>query len=153
MLSEVKGLKLDTDGANEWWGSIFGCGNVGVLQYYDGPRLIMEKRSDGSYVLAWWREDDEENLSIARWLYVPTTETNIRIYLQGEITSLDFMFMPREEFVFVVDLDYENDKVVSVVMLEPIDVPKKLLLSDQQENRESLWGEIPENIDELLERK
>ena len=152
MLSEVKGLELDVDGTNEWWGSILGCGNVGVLQYYDGPRLIMEKRSDGTYVLAWWREDDEENLNVSRWLYVPTTEANIRQLLLGEVTSLDFMFTPREQFVFVVDMDFVEDKVVSVVMLEPIDVPKDLLLNNNTESN-FRWDNLPENIDELLEMK
>ena len=152
MLSEVKGLELDIDGSNEWWGSILGCGNVGVLQYYDGPRLLMEKRSDGTYVLAWWRKDDEENLNISRWLYVPTTEANIRQLLLGEITSLDFMFTSREQFVFVVDMDFVEDKVVNVVMLEPIDVPKDLLLNNNPESN-FRWDNLPEDIDELLEMK
>ena len=88
-----------------------------VLQYYDGPRLVLEKTRGGQLFLAWWSDSDE---SIERWIYLPLSEQRLYSILSGEIPSREALSSSEDGYLFVVDKDSATDEIVKTVLTHEI---------------------------------
>ena len=108
MIAEVKGTKLPNP---PWKAFSFDQ----VLQYYDGPRLILQKSQAGQLYLAWWSDTDD---SIDRWIYLPLSEARLQAILSGEIPSLDGLSNPEDGHLFVVDMDLDTDSIVQTILTD-----------------------------------
>ena len=82
-----------------------------VLEYYDGPRLILKRSGAGQLYLAWW--NDEEG-PVDRWIYLPVSESRLSNILSGNIRVMDAMRDPEEEYLMVVDVDVGQGVIQSV---------------------------------------
>ena len=67
-----------------------------VLQYYDGPRLLLRRTDDGQLYLAWWSDADE---SVERWLYLPVSTSRLHEVLTGKTPSRNALNSPEEGYV------------------------------------------------------
>ena len=97
-LPEVQGIRLPK-GA---WGPFV---LERVLQYYDGPRLLLRKSVSEQLSLSWWCDRDA---NVERWIHLPVSEERLRVILSGEMTSYDGLLHPEEGCLVVVDLDSEG---------------------------------------------
>ena len=113
MLSDVKGISLATP---PWGAFTF----ERVLQYYDGPRLLLRQSSGGQLYLAWWSDVDEPT---ERWIYLPLSEKRLRQVLWGEVPSLDALSAPEDGHLFVIDENLETESVVKAVQTEASELP------------------------------
>ena len=86
-----------------------------VLQYYDGPRLLLQRSQSKQLYLAWWSDSDE---STERWIYLPVSERRLQEILSGEIPSLDGLNAPEDGYLFVVDKDLHTDSITRTVMTD-----------------------------------
>ena len=113
MLPDVKGTTLP---GPPWKAFSF----ERVLQYYDGPRLLIRQSSAGQLYLAWWSDADE---STERWIYLPLSERRLRQILWGEIPSLDALSAPEDGHLLVLDEDLETDTVARTILTEVSELP------------------------------
>ena len=114
MLSEIRGTQIpDTP-----WGDL--TLDI-VLDYYDGPRLLLRKSLSGQIFLAWWSDSDE---SIERWIYLPVSESRLRQILAGEIPSFDALNNPEDGFLYVVDTDMQTEANVQTVITAASALPR-----------------------------
>ena len=117
MLPYVKGAKLP---APPWRAFSLDL----VLQYYDGPRLLLQRSLAGQLFLAWWSDSDE---CADRWVYLPVSESRLHATLSGEITDLDALSNPEDGYLFVVDVDSDTDMVIQTVATDAAALPKDAL--------------------------
>ena len=117
MLTKIKGTKIPAPIWSQQSPSI-------VLRYYDGPRLLLQRSLTGQLFLAWWRDSDDHT---DRWLYLPLSEKRLRAVLSGKITTLEALRNPEDNFLYVVDIDIENDAPVHTIMTTPETLPKDTL--------------------------
>ena len=117
MLSEIEGTVIP----NPLWG---GFSFDRVLDYYDGPRLLLQRSLAGQLYLAWWSDSDE---STDRWVYLPLSGQRLHSILSGETPALDGMKNPEDGHIFVVDMDMESDSIVRTVMTTADTLPKDTL--------------------------
>ena len=113
MLPDVKGTTLP---GPPWKAFSF----ERVLQYYDGPRLLIRQSSAGQLYLAWWSDADE---STERWIYLPLSERRLRQILWGEIPSLDALSALEDGHLLVLDEDLETDTVARTILTEVSELP------------------------------
>lgn len=113
MLTEIEGTSLP----NPVWG---GFSFERVLDYYDGPRLLLQRSLAGQLFLAWWSDSDA---STDRWIYLPVSERRLGSILSGEIPALDGLKNPEDGYVFVVDMDVDTDSIVRTVMTTDAALP------------------------------
>ena len=83
-----------------------------VLQYYDGPRLLLRRTDDGQLYLAWWSDADE---SVERWLYLPVTRSRLHDVLTGKTTSRNALNSPEDGYVLALDVSSETDDIIQAV--------------------------------------
>ena len=95
-----------------------------VLQYYDGPRLLLQKSHDGQLYLAWWCDSDE---SVDRWLYLPLSEGRLNTILSGEVSDFDALNNPEDGYLFVVDVDLDTDSIVQTILTDANALPDDIL--------------------------
>ena len=95
-----------------------------VLQYYDGPRLLLQRSQSKQLYLAWWSDSDE---STERWIYLPVSERRLQEILSGEIPSLDGLNAPEDGYLFVVDKDLHTDSITRTVMTDASALPSDAL--------------------------
>ena len=117
MLPRVQGVTLH----NPTW-SAFSFDRV--LQYYDGPRLLLQQSRAGQLFLAWWSDSDG---SVERWIYLPLSEHRLHEILSGTIPSLEGLHSPEDGCLFVVDKDPETDSIVQTVMTVATSLPPDAL--------------------------
>ena len=91
-----------------------------VLQYYDGPRLVLQRSQSKQLYLAWWSDSNE---STERWIYLPVSEHRLQQILSGEIPSLDGLTAPEDGYLFVVDKDLHTDSITRTVMTDASALP------------------------------
>ncbi len=91
-----------------------------VLEYYDGPRLLLQKRQAGQLYLAWWSDSDD---STERWIYLPLSESRLRQILSGEIPSLEGLQQPEDGSLFVIDKDLYTDSIIRTVQTDAAALP------------------------------
>ena len=82
-----------------------------VLEYYDGPRLILKRSGVGQLYLAWWNDEDGP---VDRWIYLPVSESRLGNILSGNIRVMDAMRDPEEDYLVVVDVDVGQGVIQSV---------------------------------------
>lgn len=108
MLPEIEGIKLP----NPIW-STFPFEKV--LQYYDGPRLLLQHSPAGQAYLAWWSDADSDT---ERWVCLPVSERRLYEVLSGVIPSREGIDNPEGGYVFVVDRNVEADSIVQMIMTQ-----------------------------------
>ena len=118
MLTEVRGTRIPAPIWSENSPSI-------VLRYYDGPRLLLQRSLTGQLFLAWWRDSDDDT---DRWLYLPLSEKRLRAVLSGKITTLEALRNPEDHFLYVVDIDVENDSPIRTIMTTAELLPRDTFL-------------------------
>ena len=91
-----------------------------VLQYYDGPRLVLQKSRSGQLYLAWWSDSEG---STERWIYLPVSRSRLEEILSGGLPSLDALNGPEDGHIYVVDIDTKSDSVVRTVRTEAVKIP------------------------------
>ena len=106
MLPSVRGVSLP----NPPW-SAFSFDRV--LQYYDGPRLVLQKSRAGQLFLAWWSDSDD---SVERWIYLPLSQHRLHEILSGAMPSLEGLHSPEDGCLFVIDKDPQTDSIIQAVM-------------------------------------
>ncbi len=111
MLPEIEGAKLPNF---PWNAFVF----ERVLEYYDGPRLLLQRSQAGQLYLAWWNDADE---SIDRWIYLPVSEPRLRDILSGSVSALDALSNPADGNLLVVDIDADIQTIVTTVASLPQD--------------------------------
>ena len=117
MLPEIEGAKFP----NLPWNSfVF----ERVLEYYDGPRLLLQRSQAGQLYLAWWNDADE---SIDRWIYLPVSEPRLREILSGSVSALDALSNPEDGNLLVVDIDVGIDSVNQTIVTTAASLPQDSL--------------------------
>ena len=117
MIAEVKGTKLPNP---PWKAFSFDR----VLQYYDGPRLVLQKSQSGQLYLAWWSDSDDLT---DRWIYLPLSEARLQAILSGEMPSLEGLSNPEDGHLFVVDMDLDTDSIVQTIITDVSELPTDAL--------------------------
>ena len=117
MLPEIEGAKLH----NFPWNAFV---LEQVLDYYDGPRLMLQRSRAGQLYLAWWNDGDEDT---DRWLYLPLSEARLHEVLSGGIPALDALNDPEDGSLLVVDIDVDTDAVAQAVSTTAAYLPQDSL--------------------------
>ncbi|MXX52569.1 MAG: hypothetical protein F4Z35_01020 [Dehalococcoidia bacterium] len=86
-----------------------------VLEYYDGPRLLLQKSSSGQMYLAWWSHEDGP---VERWIYLPVSRPRLEEILSGEVASLEALDRPESGHIYLVDIDTKSDSIIRTVRTE-----------------------------------
>ena len=87
-----------------------------ILDYYDGPRLILQKTSTGQLILAWWNDEDEDT---QRWLHLPVSKDRLIEILTGQITCLEALMCPEDGFIYVLDDNVKDESQTRTVLTDP----------------------------------
>ena len=117
MLPRIRGVTLP----NPTW-SAFSFDRV--LQYYDGPRLLLQQSRAGQIFLAWWSDSDE---LVERWVYLPVSQHRLREILSGAMPSLEGLYSPEDGCLFVIDKDPHTDSIIQAVMTAATELPSDAL--------------------------
>lgn len=139
MLPEIQGARLEKP---TWSAFTFDR----VLQYYDGPRLLLQKSQTGQLFLAWWCDSDE---STDRWIYLPVSESRLQTILSGEMPDLEALQNSEDGYVLVVDIDLDSASIVQTVMTDADALPSDVLPSPDVR----LSISMPEEISSLPSRE
>ena len=132
MLPEIEGSKFP----NFPWNSfVF----ERVLEYYDGPRLLLQRSQAGQMYLAWWNDADE---SIDRWIYLPVSEPRLREILSGNVSALDALSNPEDGNLLVVDIDVGIDSVIQTIVTTAASLPQDSLPLEWSKLNIPMPGEI-----------
>ena len=95
-----------------------------VLQYYDGPRLLLQRTQAGQLYLGWWSDSDD---FLDRWIYLPLTEQRLYEVLTGKIASRDALEDPEDGLLFVIDKNLQTDSVESAIVTDSTTLPSDAL--------------------------
>ena len=113
MLPEIYGTRLPTPPWKEFTLEI-------VLQYYDGPRLLLQRSNSEQLYLAWWSDSEASN---ERWIYLPVSRSRLQEILSGEIPSADALDKPEDGHIYVVDIDLASNSIIQTVLTEAAVLP------------------------------
>ena len=114
MLAQIRGTQLP----DAPWGDL--TLDI-VLDYYDGPRLLLRRSRSEQLFLAWWSDSHD---SIERWIYLPVSESRLHQILSGEIPSFDALHDPEGGFVYVADTDMHTEANVQTIMTVASALPR-----------------------------
>ena len=117
-----------------------------VLQYYDGPRLLLQRSQSQQLYLAWWSDSDE---STERWIYLPVSEHRLQEILSGELPSLDGLNAPEDGYLVVVDKDLDTNSIIKTVLTDASALPNDAL--PRQGARLNI--PVPEEVNGLATRE
>ena len=117
MLPEIQGAKLRNFPWNAFVLDL-------VLDYYDGPRILLQRSKAGQLYLAWWNDEDDDT---DRWLYLPLSEERLHEVLSGSIPALDALNNPEDGNLLVVDIDVNTDTVARAVATTAAALPQDSL--------------------------
>ena len=95
-----------------------------ILDYYDGPRLILQKSFTGQLILAWWNDEDDDT---QRWLHLPVSERRLLEILTGQITCLDALMYPEDGFIYVLDDNVSDESRTRTTLVPPSALPEDSL--------------------------
>ena len=117
-----------------------------ILDYYDGPRLILQKSFTGQLILAWWNDEDGDT---QRWLHLPVSEGRLMEILTGQMTCLDALMYPEDGFIYVLDDNVKDESLTRTVLAEPSALPEDSLpypdaRFDYDLPEEASWMELRE---------
>lgn len=95
-----------------------------VLDYYDGPRILLERDGSGQLYLVWWSDADAE---MERWLCLPLSEARLQAIFAGEIAPRDAMENPEGGFLLAIELDLTTDAVARSIKTTAAAFPQQSL--------------------------
>ncbi len=117
MLAEIEGTPL----TELPWGRF---SYKTVLDYYDGPIILLERDPDGCLYLAWWSDADQH---VERFVCLPLTKSRLRAILCDEISPLAAMRDPEGGYLLAVDIDLETDRPVRIIKTTAAAFPQDTL--------------------------
>ncbi len=117
MLPEIKGVQISNFPWNDF-------AFERVLEYYDGPRLLLQRSQAGQLYLAWWNDADG---SVDRWIYLPLSERRLHDVLSGAMPALGALNNPEDGNLLVVDIDVDHDSVVQTIVTTTKSIPQDSL--------------------------
>lgn len=95
-----------------------------VLDYYDGPRLLLERGLAGELYLAWWNDADADT---DRWVCLPVSRPRLHAVLSGQMPARDAMQRPEDGYLLVVDFDLNTGSIARVVKTTADAIPQHSL--------------------------
>ena len=95
-----------------------------VLDYYDGPRLLLERGPDGQRYLVWWNDNDG---AVERWICLPASKQRLTAIFSGQIPARLAMEQPEDGSLLVVDIDLDTDAIVRAVKTAAAAIPMESL--------------------------
>lgn len=95
-----------------------------VLDYYDGPRLLLERGPDGQLYLAWWNANDA---AVARWICLPVSKQRLTAIVSAQIPARAAMEQPEDGSLLVVDIDLDTDAIIRAVKTVAAAIPPESL--------------------------
>ena len=119
-----------------------------VLDYYDGPRMLLQRGRAGQTYLAWWNDEDD---TTARWVCIPVGPAQLRGLLSGQVRPRHAIDYPENGQLLVVDLDLETDAVVQLVSTNSTALPPETLplpeaaLALSESTIDEIIGDLPRN--------
>ena len=117
MLPEIEGARISNF---PWNAFVF----EQVLEYYDGPRLLLQKSRAGQLYLVWWNDAER---AVDRWIYLPVSEPRLRDILSGRLTALDALRDPEDGSLVVVDVDVGTSSVIQSIVTTSEALPQDSL--------------------------
>ena len=117
MLPQIEGTKLPT---LPWNTVTF----ERVLDYYDGPRLLLQRSQAGQLYLGWWNDSDE---TVERWVYLPLSALRLYEIVSGAIPSLEALKSPEDGYLLAVDIDLGSESIVQTTMTTAASLPQDSL--------------------------
>ena len=136
MLPQIRGSNLAKP---PWTPFVFET----VLQYYDGPRTIVQQSQDKQLYLAWWTDADETN---DRWIYIPVSPTRLKDILAGRKSPLQAFEQPEPGYLLAVDRDAATDDISQIVRTTAAALPQDTLPLPEA----TLNTPIPEELASIL---
>ena len=120
-----------------------------VLQYYDGPRLLLRRTDDGQLYLAWWSDADE---SVERWLYLPVTRSRLHDILTGKTPSRNALNSPEEGYVLALDVSSETEDIIQAVKTNASALPQDSipLPGARLKESEEIWAALDASLIEAV---
>ena len=73
-----------------------------VLEYYDGPRMILLEEREGTRHLSVWNDESD---GWERWLLIETGDDRLEQVLRGDMSLREAILNPEAGFIIVCDLD------------------------------------------------
>ena len=77
-----------------------------VLDYYDGPRILLERDELGELYLVWWSDADME---MERWICLPLSESRLYSIFSGQVSPRDAMENPENGHLLAIEFDLTTD--------------------------------------------
>lgn len=112
---------------------------IQVLDWYDGPRLFIAENASGSFYIAFWA-DEQDNESV--WLYSLVSESRIASVVSGKLDLRSIYTDPEDGIIFLIRLiDQEKASVKPIVP----DELEQDLLPPSEDFLVSHEGFFPEN--------
>lgn len=117
MLPAIKGYSVTPP----WRGFSYGD----VLDYYDGPRLLLERGPDGQRYLVWWNDNDD---AVERWICLPVSKQRAIAICSGRIPARAAMEQPEDgSSLLVVDIDLDTAAILRAVKTAAAAIPQDSL--------------------------
>ena len=117
MLPQIDGTRVP----HSFWNSIV---FEQVLEYYDGPRLLLQRSRAGQLYLAWWNDSEGP---IDRWIYLPVSQFRLHEVLSGQLTVLEALNDPEDGDLLVTDVDARENEVLQSIATTVSALPKDSL--------------------------
>ena len=94
-----------------------------VLDYYDGPRLMLQQDPSGATYLSVWTDGDAD---MERWLALEIGRDRLRLVLQGEIPLREALENPQSGQIIVLDQDRRGGGTTATITT-PRELPQDSL--------------------------
>ena len=117
MLPKIEGARISSF---PWNAFVF----EQVLEYYDGPRLVLQRSRAGQLYLALWNDAEGD---VDRWIYLPISESRLHDVLSGGLAVLDALRHPEDGSLVVVDVDVGTSEVVQSIVTTAAALPQDSL--------------------------
>ena len=95
-----------------------------VLEYFDGPRLLLQRSRAGQLYLAWWNDSEGP---VDRWIYLPVSRARLREILSGSMAILNALNNPEDGSLLIVDVHVEENSVIQSVVATAAALPQDSL--------------------------
>ena len=116
MLSEIKGTLLPKPPLRRLSLDL-------VLDYYDRPRILLERDPEGQLYLVWWSDEDGD---LERWICLPLGKSRLLAISSGAMSPREAMDNPEDGYLLAVDTD-TTDTIVRAVKTTTAAFPQDAL--------------------------
>ena len=117
MLPNIKGSNIKNP---PWTSFLF----ERVLEYYNGPRIIVHQSQDKEIYLAWWTDADETK---DRWIYIPVSRMRLKDILSGIMSPRNAFKQPENGYLLAVDRDAATDDISQIIVTKADALPQDTL--------------------------